>query len=203
MNIKWLAPVLPYLAVWAGLFLLNSAWFALIGFHVAMLFALAIARPTIPVSILIKNKRPTWAVANILVCGASGVLLYFLWDIFNITNNLSAQLQSIGLNSSSWFLFIAYFSLVNPFIEEYFWRGFLGSAAKTLYVSDFAYAGYHALVLHGRVHLLSILFAVVCLTATGWLWRQIHREDEGLLASALGHLAADFTILACVYFKTI
>ena len=43
---KWLAPILPYLAVCAGLYLFKNAWFALIGFHVAILFALVVMRLT-------------------------------------------------------------------------------------------------------------------------------------------------------------
>ncbi len=52
---------------------------------------------------------------------------------------------------SSWPLFIAYFSLVNPFFEEYFWRGVLGSNSKKLYIGDAAYAGYHILILWNSV----------------------------------------------------
>jgi hypothetical protein len=32
--------------------------------------------------------------------------LYFLWDSFGVAHDLPAQLQSIGLNSSSWLVFI-------------------------------------------------------------------------------------------------
>lgn len=200
---KWLAPILPYLAVWAGLFLFKSAWLALIGFHLAILFALLIARPNIPIAILFKSKYSKWILTSLFLCGLSGVSLYFFWNIFSIYSDLPAQLESIGLNSSSWFPFIAYFSLVNPFIEEYFWRGFLGSEAKKLHVGDFIYAGYHALILLGKVPPLSIFFALVFLAAAGWLWRQIRREDEGLLAPALGHMVADFTILVCILVKTL
>jgi len=55
------------------------------------------------------------------------------------------------------------------------------------------------LVLWGRVHPLSILFAVTILISAGWLWRQFSREDEGLLAAVLGHMVADFSILMVVY----
>jgi len=37
------------------------------------------------------------------------------------------------------------------------------------------------------------------LILAGWFWRQIAREDQGLLAPVLGHMAADFTILMAVY----
>jgi hypothetical protein len=198
-NKKWLIPILPYLAIWAGLFLFKSAWFTLIGFHIAILLMLAIVRPNIPVNILFKSKHPKWILISILFCSTSGIGLYFLWNIFGITHDLPAQLQAIGLNSSSWFAFIAYFSLVNPFIEEYFWRGVLGSDSKKLYIDDVIFAGYHALILWGRVHPLSILFAVIILTSAGWIWRQFSREDGGLLAAVLGHMVADFSILMVIY----
>ena len=199
MNKKWFASILPYLAVWAGLFFLNNAWAALLGFHIAVLSAMAVIRPDIPVNILFKSRSPKWIIASVLFCGTSGIGLYFLWDWFDVTQNLPAQLRSMGLTASSWPLFIAYFSLVNPFIEEYFWRGVLGSNSVKLYIGDVIYAAYHALILWGRVPPFSILFAVLAVTFAGWFWRQISREDGGLLAPALGHMAADFTILITIY----
>ena len=229
-NKNWFAPILPYFAVWAGLFLFKNAWFTLIGFHIAIAFVLLVVQPNIPISILFKSKTigssrrprrrfaskpcaedgagsklhkyPKWVVASMLLCGSSGFGLYFLWGIFGIANDLPAQLQSIGLTSSSWPVFIAYFALVNPFVEEYFWRAYLGSATKGFYIGDLVYAGYHGLILMNKVHPISIFFALTCLTFIGWFWRQIVREDGGLLAPILGHMAADFTILWTIYLMT-
>jgi membrane protease YdiL (CAAX protease family) len=201
-NKKWLAPLLPYLAVWAGIYLFNNAWFALIGFHVAILLTLAIAQPDIPIRILVTSNHPKWILGSVLVCSTSGVGLYFLWEVLKIAYDLPSYLQSIGLTSpASWMLFILYFSLVNPFIEEYFWRGYLGSKSKNLEITDLVYAGYHALILWGIVHPILVLFAVLILISAGWFWRQVAREDGGLLAAVLGHMAADFLILLAVYLK--
>jgi hypothetical protein len=199
-NKKWLAPILPYLAILAGLYLLKDAWVTLIGFHIAILLVLAVVRPNIPINGLFKSKFPQWALINVLICGASGIGLFFLWDLFGIVPDLPAQLSSMGLNSPvSWFAFIAYFSLMNPFIEEYFWRGVLGSNSKKFYIGDLVYAGYHVVVLWGKVPPLLLLFALITLTSAGWFWRQSSREDEGLLAAVLGHMVADFSILMVVY----
>jgi len=203
MNKKWFAPILPYLAVWAGLFLFKNAWLTLVGFHISVLLVLVVIRHKPPIKILFKSKYPKGILASILFCSTSGIGLYFLWDVLGIAGDLTAQLQSIGLTSSSWPLFIAYFSLVNPFLEEYFWRGVLGNDSKKLYPGDVVYAGYHALALWGRVHPLSILIAVIILTSAGRLWRQMAREDGGLLAPVLGHMIADFTILLTIYWMTI
>ncbi len=195
---KWLAPILPYLAVGAGLFFFQNAWATLLGFHAAILLVLALARPALPPAALFKSKHPKWILFSVLFCSTSGIGLFFLWDVFGVSPDLPARLRALGLTSSTWLGFIAYFSLVNPFIEEYFWRGFLGSDSLKPRVGDFIFAGYHALILWGRVHPLSTLFAVTVLVSAGWLWRQISRLDEGLLAAVLGHAIADFSILFVV-----
>ena len=137
-----------------------------------------------------------WQVLIFIV--ALGIALFFLWDYFGVTSDLPAQVESLGLNSRTWIPFIAYFALVNPFIEEYFWRGFLGSLSSNFHVSDLLYSGFHALILIGRVRSGSILFAFIVLALAGWFWRQIVRADGGLLAPVLGHMAADLTILVTV-----
>ncbi|CAG0984767.1 hypothetical protein ANAEL_01956 [Anaerolineales bacterium] len=195
---KWPAPILSYLAVWAGLFFFKNAWFTLIGFHIAILLILVFIRPNIPINLLLKSKHPKWILFSVLFCSTSGIGLYLLWNMFGIVPDLSAQLRTIGLHSSSWFGFIAYFSLINPWIEEYFWRGVLGSGTKNLHLVDVVYASYHALILWGKVHPLSIIFAVTVLVSAGWLWRQISRLDRGLLAAVLGHMIADFSILMVI-----
>jgi Type II CAAX prenyl endopeptidase Rce1-like len=203
INQKWLAPILPYFAVWAGLFLFKSAWLAIIGFHASILLGLSGVLPKIPVNILFKGKSFQWVLINVLLCSASGIGLYFLWGRLDIAPDLSAQLVSLGLTSSSWFAFITYFTLVNPCMEEYFWRGVLGSNSKKLYIGDLVYAGYHAIILWGRVNPFSILLVLVVLTSAGWFWRQLAREEDGLFAAVLGHMLADFSILMAVYWKCV
>lgn len=199
---KWFAPVLPYLAVWAGLFWFKSAWLALSGFHIAILLVLAIARPNIPINILFRTNHSKWIFTCMTLCASSGFAIYYLHPFLGMAEDLTSQLEEIGLNRSTWPLLIMYFSLVNPFIEEYFWRGCLGSGTTGFYIGDLVYAGYHGLVLMGKIHPLMIFLALVCLTLIGWFWRQIRRADHGLLIPVLGHLAADFSILMSVYLIT-
>jgi membrane protease YdiL (CAAX protease family) len=200
---KWLTPVLPYLAVGLGLFWFQNAWVTLFGFHLAILLSLLLARSPIPIKLLLKSNDIRWMILSVLLCGSSGISLYFFKSYFGIAADLPARLETLGLTKSNWAGFIAYFVLVNPFLEEYFWRGFLGNPTRNFYVSDFLYAGFHALILIGKVRTGPILYGVFLLIITGWFWRQIAREDGGLLAPVLGHMAADLTILLAVYQMTI
>jgi membrane protease YdiL (CAAX protease family) len=177
----------------------HSAWGALLGFHAAILVSLLIARPAIPLKTLLTNKNFKWIFLSVLSLRSQRHPLYLLRDLFGFAADLFGQVASLGLNASNWFLFIAYFALVNPFVEEYFWRGWLGDKRKSLHISDFLYAGFHGLVLIGRVRTGSILFGLSALVLAGWFWRQIAREDGGLLAPVLGHMAADLTILLAVH----
>ena len=198
---KWIAPVLVYLTVAVGLFLFDSAWGALIGFHVAIVVSLLIARPAIPIKTLFSNHNFKWIPLSIVLCGSSGVTLYLLWNYFGFAANLPTQAQAPGLNGASWIPFIAYFALVNPWVEEYFWRGYLGSTTTSPAISDFLYSGFHGLILINKVQTASIFFALAVLVLAGWFWRQIARKDEGLLAPVLGHMAADLAILFVVYLQ--
>jgi hypothetical protein len=196
---KWLAPILPYLAVGIGLFWFHNGWTTLLGFHLGILISLLLARPEPPVHILFKSHHMRWMVLSILLCGTSGISLYFLRDSFGIVKDLPAQVESLGLTGGTWTLFITYFVLVNPLLEEYFWRGYLGSPTKGLFPSDVAYAGFHGLILMGKMQTSAVICSLLVLVLAGWFWRQIAREDGGLLAPVLGHMAADFTILIVIY----
>lgn len=196
---KWIGPALAYLAVGIGLWGLHSAWGALLAFHIAIIVSLLFARPNLPINVLFKSRNTKWVVASILVCGSSGITLYFFWSYFGFADDLPVQVELLGLNTSTWPAFIMYFALVNPFVEEYFWRGHYGSPTKGLHIYDFVYAGFHALILINKMPAGAILFGLIVLALAGWFWRQIAREDQGLLAPVLGHTMADFTILMAVY----
>lgn len=198
---KWIAPFVVYLAVGLGIFQFHHAWGALIGFHIAIIASLLIGRSKIPLKTLVTSHNFKWILLSVVLCGSSGITLYFLWNWFGAATDLPTQVQSLGLNQSTWIPFIMYFTLINPWVEEYFWRGYLGSDTTKPYISDFLYSGFHGLILLSKVQTGSIFFALIALVVAGWFWRQVAREDKGLLAPVLGHMAADLTILLAVYWK--
>jgi uncharacterized protein len=196
---KWFAPILAYLAVAVGIFQFHSAWGALVGFHLAIIFSLLVAKPKIPLKILFTGNNIQSILVSVLLSGTSGLILFLFWDKFGIVSDISLRVEAMGLNASNWIAFIAYFTLVNPVLEEYFWRGYLGNDTANFYPSDLLYAGFHGLVLVNKVQPAMIVYCLVVLVLAGWFWRQLARADGGLLAPVLGHMVADLTILIAVY----
>ena len=199
MKLKTFAPLMAYLAVAIGLFWVHSAWAASLGFHAGLLLMLAIEKPKVPLVSLFRGRHFPTLLGCVALSVSSGLILFFARSYLELSPNLSADLASIGLTSAAWPAFIAYFALVNPWIEEYFWRGYLNEPSRLPAPVDFAYAGYHLLILYGKTSWPWIVISFLVLAAVAWLWRQVSRKTKGLLIASLSHMAADFSILFAVY----
>ena len=82
------------------------------GFHLAILLSLLLARSSLPVTILFTSNDIRWVILSILLCGSSGISLYFFWSYFGVVSNLPAHTESLGLTRSTWPVFLIYFVLV-------------------------------------------------------------------------------------------
>ena len=93
-----IAPVVPYLAVPIGLYVLNSAWAAILLYHAGILL------------VLLANSRGRWLVFSgwnraacllgSLVCALGGPLIYILWPVAHRADTHMGQvLASLGLVS--------------------------------------------------------------------------------------------------------
>lgn len=191
--------LMPYLTVGLGLYVFNSAWAAVFGYHagIILLVTLANAWPSIR---QFRPSAPAWrTILFSLTGGLAGVLLYFLWPFIRVSPELTDTLLRWGLTPRSWPLFITYAALVNPWLEEAFWRGWLGSANRHPVLHDAAFAGFHLVVLAPFFPLFWLSVAFLVLALSGWLWRQVNHAEQSMLASTLFHMAADVSILLVIW----
>lgn len=202
MLIKLLYPFIPYLAVGLGLVVLRNAWVAILTYHTAMAAVILLSKRAVPFKQVIRTNNFSSLIFPVAIGAGGGVLLYLLWPLLSVPPGIGAYLQSIGLRATAWPYFIAYYILVNPVLEEYYWRGYLGSTAKRPVVNDFLFAGYHLVVLAGNVSLLWLIVVLLVLCAVAYYWRQISLTTGGLLATTLSHEAADITVILTIYFMT-
>lgn len=193
--------LVPYITVGAGLYVFHNAWLAIFAYHMGMLCIILLAEKKPPVKYLFtsNNYKAPLILAVIGVCG--GVLLFVLASFLAIPGNFASYTYSIGLTERTWLPFMAYYVLTTPFIEEYYWRGLLlGKLTNRTIASDLFFAGYHLLVLAGKIGTvwLPVIFLLLLLVA--WLWRRFNKTSGGLLPSVLSHFTADISIILAIYY---
>jgi hypothetical protein len=187
--------------VLGGLYWLHNAWVAVLLYHLGM------------VAMLSGEKQ--WSHGRSLFAGyahwhvpvtafggiGAGALLYLLWPLTGkMAGSFGAHLASFGLTPALWPLFFGYFILVNPWLEELYWRGYLGDSSLRPTWNDLFFAGYHLLVLAIFVSRPWLLLTLCALVAVAWIWRQLARQQHGLCASMLSHAFADAGTMAVIYF---
>ena len=195
----WCAPAIPYLAVLIGLYGLRNAWVAVLGYHLGMVVILALEKKWLRVHALGEGSV-RWQLAVALLSGVGvGIAFYLCWPLFGVSGEIGARLAQVCVTPAAWPAFILYFVLVNPVLEELFWRGHLASTSRRIIWQDVLFAGYHLLVMAYFVRWPWLLVALLALTATAWLWRQLAHRNNGLLVPFVAHAAADAGIMAAVY----
>jgi hypothetical protein len=195
-----LAPAVPYIAVGVGVYIFHNAWAAILGYHLGMLLILYLSGAAVFLRSLFYCRDYKLPVFAAIAGSLGGVLLYFLWPLISTTIDLKSALLDININSSTWSVLIPYLIFINPWLEEWYWRGYLGSYSRKIILNDFLFAGYHLLILAGKIEFYWLIIVFVILLCSAWIWRQINRKNEGLLASTTSHLAADASILLAIYY---
>jgi hypothetical protein len=197
------APLIPYITIGIGLLVLHSAWIAIVGYHLSMVILLLLAGRKISFKQRHESRNYSIVIVAIVLGGASGLLLLLLWPLLSITTNIYVYFQNIGLTAVMWPYFLTYFILINPWLEEYYWRDYLGSDSKRITLNDLLFSGYHILVLAGKINIIWLIVVFIALSLGAWFWRQANRWNQGLMASIASHITADSSVILTIYFMTI
>jgi hypothetical protein len=202
MFTSLLSASVPYLAVGMGLLVFHNAWIAILAYHAGMAAVVFLSKPVVPFKYVIRRGTSNYLLFSVVIGASGGVLLYMLWPVLSVPPDIDIYMRNVGLTAATWPYFVAYYILVNPSLEEYYWRGCLGSNVKRPVLNDLLFAGYHLIVLAGNVGApwLVVVFLVLC--AAAWYWRQLRRLTNGLMATTLSHMAADVTVILAIYFLT-
>jgi hypothetical protein len=98
-------------------------------------------------------------------------------------------LAELGLIGAGWGWYLVEFSLINPVLEELFWRGRpRGGAASR--AADVTFAGYHVLVLALFLPAPWVFVAFAMVWFAARLWRLITARTGDLATAVLSHAAA-------------
>ena len=188
----------PILAVIVGIYGWESGWAAILIYHAGI--GWAVLRNPGRLRAVQWSSHPV-AVAVLVAAGflAGPVVLFGLPILTDagVGEELADALGRLGLEGTSLWLFVAYFVLVHPAVEELGWRVVLEARSVRLHHHDLEFAAYHLLVLHwilpGHWILLLVAFATLAGSAAFWRWC---RDRHGMVAVIACHAAADLAVLA-------
>lgn len=196
-----LSPLIPYMAVAVGLYGLGSAWLAIFAYHAGMLLVVLLGRSARG-GHGVKGGVRGWWYASVVVYALGGIALYVLWPfILPAGSNVALRLGSLGVTRQIWPYFAVYFCCANSLIEELFWRGHLRDDSRRVTVNDFAFAGYHALVLVAFTGLIWAVPVFLACAFAAWLWRMMRASTGSLVMPLITHFVADLGIVAAVHLR--
>lgn len=199
IRLKFAVAAVPYIAVVSGLYVFSNAWAAILLYHFGIvLFMIIDGREK-----LLKNIRSGWnstaAGVCVAICVLIGPFIVFFWQHMRLEGvELETRLMEFGLCGLSWYVFVVYFSTVQPFLEELFWRGYFGNEDRFLPGIDIVFGGYHVFVLAFFIKLPWLIVSLIVISCAGWGWRFIANKCKGLIVPLLSHIAADISIIIAI-----
>jgi len=193
------AVILPYAAVFLGLFVLRNAWAAILLYHAGVVIVLRLdGRKGLLRAVGHGWSAPAAAAVGI-VCATGGLLLALLWSTIAREHvDLAKTLTDLHLSGLSWPAFAGYYVTVHPVLEEVFWRGYCTEAHRSPVALDIAFAGYHVPVLCIFITVPWVIVGFGALWFASWIWRRSAARYSGLGVAIAGHMAADLSVIAAV-----
>jgi membrane protease YdiL (CAAX protease family) len=194
---------MPYVTVGIGWLVFHNVWIAVMAYHLGIIAILGFERKKVPFNLISKSRNYKILILTAAMGVTGGLILYLCWPLLNIPGDITLFLQRGGLTPALWPYFIIYFILINPTLEECFWRGYLFDRSRQITLNDILFSGYHILVLAGMINFMWLIAVFVILIIGAWVWRQANRWNQGLAASIISHIAADASIILVIYFMLI
>ena len=119
-------------------------------------------------------------------------------DFSNVTSSLS---KNMGITSTNFIYGSLYISLMNSFLEEFFFRGFgfitlkKYTSRKTAYlISSVLFAIYHIGMLVGMFNILVLMILLFGLIIGGCLFNFLNELTDSIYPSWFVHMFANFAI---------
>lgn len=183
----------------AGLYLARSAWLTMLGYQAVMLAYVWRYRPPDPGRSGPREGLYRWLPAG-MVLGSIlvGLPIRFLFAGFGAGGDLVQAVQGWGLTPNAWWWFSLWLCLCNPWLEQRFWRGLLGSPSLRPQPTDAWFAGYHLLVVLPVLYWYWLPLVFIGLAVTSWWWRQVIRLEGRFRGATIAHFIADASILVAL-----
>ncbi len=186
----WL--LIPFLAFGIGMLGVRNAWVALVLYHLGILLALFWHQSRWQWRDLLRGFHGLAAAALIGSTVVMVLPLVFLGQAKGFTGEaVASHLEAFGLAGIGAPLFVAYFVLLNPPLEELFWRQLFYVPNLWPTFEDVAFGAFHFLIVVAFLPPHYALVMVAMGTLVAWSWRSLRRLFNGVSLPTLGLLSAD------------
>ena len=179
---------------------------------IKILFFLAL-----PMLFFVKNKEAFQDFKKLFVFKKGGILKalllgmgvyavivggYFLTrDVIDFSNVTSSLTEGMGITAKNFIFVSVYISLMNSFLEEFFFRGFgfitlkKYTTRKVAYVfSSTLFAIYHVGMLVGMFEFWALLLLLLGLIIGGCIFNYLNELNDNIYPSWFVHMFANFAI---------
>lgn len=162
----------------------------------------------LPLTPLPKRIRWTEYTGAILALTAIGVILsayYIFYSFIDFTAIQESLTAKNSVTATTYPLIALCVALLNPFLEEYFWRGFIyRNLAQTapnrawritsLWLTGALFALHHTIIIQGWFVWWQWIIVTVFLSLVGVLFNWLYAKSGSILVGLMVHTAADITL---------
>lgn len=147
-----------------------------------------------------KNKRKTILLAffgGILSLIIIVVSLFIFMNLLDF-NSIKENLEKINVTPSTYLYVVLIIIFVNPFLEEYFWRGFVFRVFDKYwkgYWTGILFALHHMIIIYQWFNWWQFLLITIFLSLIGLLFNWMYKQTDSIYASWFTHFIADLIIV--------
>jgi len=211
--------LLPAVAVFTGLILLNSIFATYILFYgmvcviVPLLDRIVIHRQTLREFLRyigFVNIRKS-LLPGLLIGGVFLAAIYLFFMIFSRqlidTSAMTTALNRWNLDSGNLFVFLFMMIVGNSILEEIYWRGYIFSRLRkltgpgnTVILTALFYTSYHLITTVTLFSLVQGLLLSSAIFLVGVFWAYLRIKYESIIPAVISHLLADLGLML-IYLK--
>lgn len=192
LSYRLSAAVLSFLAIVVGLYVFKSASVAIGSYYFVIVCVVAMCSPVDLFKSLFVGWHSRAVIIFVGVTAMVGPAILFFWPRAMLDGIvLSDMIGQYGIDAGAIGPFSMAAVIINPIMEEVYWRGCLpGKTAGPGWV-DVAFGACHVPILMLVIRPQFIVGVFIVLVCAGWAFRYIRLKTGGLLVSWIGHAVAD------------
>lgn len=195
-----LSVLLPYAAILVGVYGFRSAWVAVGLYYCGAVILISKGPGKHSLDLICSGWNWKGVIVSMGFAFALSIGALILWDrVQRVDVSLGQLIDRYGLGGTNGIVFCVLVLLINPAIEELFWRGCFETNPYRLAKEDLFFAGYHVLILWLVARWYWVILFFLGLAIFAWMMRYLKHSLKGLGIVFFVHTMADLAIIVSIF----